>query len=40
MAVIEDAAQAYLATYRGALAGTMGDIACIQSAADEAHDLW
>ena len=27
VAVIEDASQAYLATYRGALAGTMGDIA-------------
>jgi perosamine synthetase len=27
VAVIEDAAQAYLATYRGALTGTMGDIA-------------
>jgi perosamine synthetase len=27
VAVVEDAAQAYLATYRGALAGTMGDIA-------------
>jgi dTDP-4-amino-4,6-dideoxygalactose transaminase len=27
VAVIEDTAQAYLATYRGALAGTMGDIA-------------
>jgi perosamine synthetase len=27
VAVVEDAAQAYLATYRGALAGTMGEIA-------------
>jgi dTDP-4-amino-4,6-dideoxygalactose transaminase len=27
VAIIEDASQAYLATYRGALAGTMGDIA-------------
>jgi perosamine synthetase len=27
VAVIEDVAQAYLATYRGALAGTMGDLA-------------
>ncbi len=39
VAVIEDVAQAYLATYRGALTGTHGRHRHIQPPADEAHHL-